>query len=110
MVRRLLVLLAVFTLLAVAVFPASANMEKSLDDTLCDILKAIGYALGTVGPMLVALMFLYGGVKYVSSADDPGGRKQGKTICIHAVIGGIIIALAHTLVTMVVNVPCDFYS
>jgi hypothetical protein len=38
-------------------------------------------------------MFLYGATKYAMSADNPGGRKQGKDIIIHAIIGGIIFAL-----------------
>ena len=48
-------------------------------------------------------MFLYGGVKYVISADDPGGRKQGKMICIHAMVGGLLFMLWTAINTLFAN-------
>jgi hypothetical protein len=62
-------------------------------DIVCDIIDQVKFVLETIGPALVVVMFTYGGVKYVFSADDPGGRKAAKNTCIHAVIGGIIILL-----------------
>jgi hypothetical protein len=59
----------------------------------CTIANAIGNALLVIGPSIVLLMFIYGAAKYAYSAEDPGGRKQGRDICIHAIIGGIIIGL-----------------
>ncbi|MFH1404209.1 MAG: TrbC/VirB2 family protein [Candidatus Altiarchaeota archaeon] len=50
-----------------------------------------------IGP-LATLMFVYGGAKYAYSADDPGGRKQAKAICINAIIGLLIAASARAIV------------
>jgi hypothetical protein len=41
---------------------------------------------------------MYGGAKYVYSADDPGGRKEAKKICINALVGLIIVGMACELV------------
>ncbi|HHQ44993.1 MAG TPA: hypothetical protein ENN13_02535 [Candidatus Altiarchaeales archaeon] len=58
-------------------------------------------AFKTIGGTLISIMFLYGALFYVYSADDPGGRKTAKSICIHAIIGGIIIAMAETTIETV---------
>jgi hypothetical protein len=68
--------------------------SKCMCDIVCDIIDQVKFVLETIGPALVVVMFTYGGVKYVFSADDPGGRKAAKNTCIHAIIGGIIILLA----------------
>lgn len=47
---------------------------------------------------LAILMFIYGGAKYAYSADDPGGRKQGKSIAINALIGFVIVAVSWSVV------------
>ncbi len=101
MVRRLLVLLAVFTLLAVAAFPASAATNK-LKENFCEIVVLLHKVLTYVGPTIVLLMFLYGGIKYVYSAEDPGGRKQAKNIMIHALIAGILLGLAVVIIEFVI--------
>jgi hypothetical protein len=67
--------------------------EKCMCDIVCDIIDQVKFVLETIGPALVVVMFTYGGVKYVFSADDPGGRKAAKNTCIHAIVGGIIILL-----------------
>ena len=52
---------------------------------------------------LAILMFIYGGAKYAYSADDPGGRKQGKMTCIHAIIGGILLMIAMAIADLATN-------
>ncbi|MFC2162069.1 hypothetical protein ACFLRF_00175 [Candidatus Altiarchaeota archaeon] len=47
---------------------------------------------------LAVLMFLYGGAKYAYSADDPGGRKQARSIAIHALVGLIIVVSASAII------------
>ena len=79
----------------------AAGSNSSLTATVCSVMLAIQDTLMTIAPTLVLLMFVYGGVKYVFSADDPGGRKQGKMTCIHAVIGGIIVIVAVWVVRMI---------
>jgi len=50
---------------------------------------------------LALLVFIYGGAKYAHSADDPGGRKQGKSIAVNAIIGFVIIAASRAVVTAI---------
>jgi hypothetical protein len=49
---------------------------------------------------IAALMFVYGGAKYVYSAEDPGGRKQAKSIAVNAIIGLLIVILSQGIVQM----------
>jgi len=78
--------------------------------TVCTVMCTVQYLVQSIGGTLVLLMFIYGGLKYVFSADDAGGRKQGKMTCIHAVIGGIIIVMATSLTALIagiVSCPCQ---
>jgi hypothetical protein len=59
----------------------------------CSILSGVFAAITAIAGTMMVIMFVYGGVKYVYSADDPGGRNGGKNICIQALIGGIIVSL-----------------
>ena len=65
----------------------------------CSIINDIKSSLEVIVPTLVIIMFVYGGIKYVYSADDAGGRKQGKTVCIHALIGGMIFTLVSVVLS-----------
>jgi multisubunit Na+/H+ antiporter MnhB subunit len=51
-----------------------------------------------IGSSIAAVMFLYGGAKYVYTSDDPGGRKQAIGICIAAIIAMIIITQAENFI------------
>jgi hypothetical protein len=66
----------------------------------CQVVQASYNAVKAIGYALVAIMFLYGGGKYVYSADDPAGRKQGKSMCIHAIIGAIIMGLVGAVINV----------
>jgi len=79
---------------------ALSTAGKLIMDVPCQIIVAIWDALRAVGPALVATFFIYGAVKYTYSADDPGGRKQGKTIMIHSIIGFILMALLAGIVAV----------
>lgn len=86
-----------------SVSASAAVLAQQIMSVPCLLISAIFDALSSIGPALVTIMFLYGGVKYVFSSDDPGGRKQGKTICIHAIIGFVIMAVLSAVVNAVVN-------
>ena len=100
MEKQYLIVLALFYILLQT---AAAN---PITTVLCPIMDDIQFALETIGGTLVMIMFVYGGLKYVFSADDPGGRKQGKMTCIHAVIGGIIVVLADNIVPLIGASAC----
>jgi hypothetical protein len=76
------------------------NINGSIDDintVFCNLINV----LSTIGPWLCALLVVYGGLRYLSSAEDPGARKAAKTTLIAAFVGMIIIMLAIPLVNMV---------
>jgi hypothetical protein len=93
----------------IALLASSASAQQCQDYDMCvlicRIVNTIVGAIRVVGPTIVALMFTYGAVRYIFSADDPAGRKQGKTICVHALIGGCLLLLISWLIGWVGN-PC----
>jgi hypothetical protein len=64
----------------------------------CVIIRGVMEALQRIAPAIIMLMFLYGAARYAYSADDPGGRKQGKNILIHTLIGSLIIGLIISII------------
>jgi hypothetical protein len=59
--------------------------------------------LASIGPALCALVMLYGGLRYVTSADDPEARASARNIITNALIGLIIIMIAIPLVNIVIS-------
>jgi hypothetical protein len=92
-----------WVILCVAILASTVSAAVDIKDVLCGVISPIEVAVGTIGPAMVVLMFLYGGVKYVYAADDPGGRKQAKDICIQALIGGIILLLANVILVSILK-------
>jgi len=82
---------ALRVLTALAVMAPYAQATGTFKDVPCEIIRSINLAITAIGAALVTIMFIFGGLKYMFSADDPGGRKSGKNTCIHAIIGGILI-------------------
>jgi len=58
-------------------------------------------SIRVIGNSLVVVMFVYGGAKYVYSADDPGARKQAMGICVAAIVAGIIIQAAEMIINQI---------
>ena len=100
--RELLVFFVVLDLVGSAMALGSA-VGGSIERIVCNVMKNIYYPLITIGMGLVALMIVYAGLRYVYSADDPGGRKQAKSMIINAIIGGILLIIALPLAKMVIN-------
>lgn len=83
---------------------ASAADDDLIMNIVCSVIQPVYKALRVATPTLVGLMFMYGAVKYAFSADDPGGRKQAKSIMIHAVIAGILFGLITWVLGTVLGV------
>jgi len=98
--KRVLVLSAMSLLLSTL---ASATAYPSIQSTLCAVILAIYGPIAAIGGSLVLLMIVYAGVKYVYSADDPGGRKQAKSIIVNAIIGGVILLISVALFRMIAS-------
>jgi hypothetical protein len=96
-VRRALLVLSLIAVLTPLL--ASAG-SITMVGFVCSIVKPIYDTLKVVGPTLVLIMFVYGATKYAYSADDPGGRKQGKDICVHSIVAGLLLMLSYTVMSI----------
>ena len=86
-----------------------AQIGVTIQTRICPVIYSIFDALWKVASTLVLLMMIYAGVKYVYSADDPGGRKQARSIIVNSLIGGIIVAILTTLFALIFTAG-SFYS
>jgi len=81
--------------------------EVDIKDGVSAIFEAILCTLSLIAPPLCALALTYGGLRYVTSADDPRARHTAKTIIISAFTGMIIVMLAVPLVNTVLTESFD---
>ena len=86
-IKRVLMLLIALSV------DVSAGGPVNIGVVPCMVIRTVIFVIISVGYSLVALMIIYGGVKYTFSADDPSGRKQGKNIVIFAIIGGVLLMI-----------------
>jgi len=70
--------------------------EEAISDVLCNLIGA----LNAIAPWICALMVVYGGIRYLTSADDPGARKGAKAAIIAAFVGMVIVMIAIPVVNM----------
>jgi hypothetical protein len=87
--------------LCAVVMPMLALASVDFTSMPCTIVKQVKDTIDVVGPTLVLIMFTYGATKYAMSADNPGGRNQGKTICIHAIVAGLLFGLYKVVIPLV---------
>lgn len=73
--------------------PFAVSAQINFTTTPCSIIRQIYYAVVYAGGSFVVLMMTYGAIRYIYSADNPGGRNQGKQIFIQAIIGGVLLGL-----------------
>jgi hypothetical protein len=83
--------------LFLALFATTVSAGPTMAETVCEWINAIRNGVEVMTVPIALIMFTYGGAKYVFSADDPGGRKQGKNICIHTIVGVIILAVGWSV-------------
>lgn len=68
------------------------------------IVAAIGKVVTIVtdvGLALIVLMVVYAGILFLTSSGDPGKVGTAKACLLYAVIGGILIAVAKTIETVI---------
>jgi len=82
----------------------SAGADMEMKDKVCSFIIPVMNAISAMGGTLLVIMLIFGGVKYTFSADDAGGRKEGKNMIIHAVIGGILLSLVSIIAYNVLNI------
>jgi hypothetical protein len=77
--------------------------ENEFTDQVVDVLGNFLCILALIAPPICALVVTYGGLRYITSADDPGARDAAKTIIISALIGMILVMIAVPLVNVVLT-------
>ena len=77
----------------------SGVSTKKADKVVTNVLNAIIGILGTVAVIFVVV----GGVKYMTSAGDPGKVEAAKKTILYALIGLIVCALAFAIVNLVIG-------
>jgi hypothetical protein len=105
--------------LLIALIPtaqAASILPKCVDEgycTLCDILQtAINFGqflLGIVGS-LALLMFVYGGLTWLTSGGEPDKITAGKKILINSVVGLAITFFAYAIIIFVVSTLAPGWS
>jgi hypothetical protein len=93
----------VFSLSAAAVLlllAPSASAQVDFKTLPCTIISDVAGVVYIVGPTLILIMFVYGAIKYALAADNPSGRNNGKTICIQAMVAGILWGLWTVISTL----------
>jgi len=85
-------------LLIVLVLISNTTSAAPLLGPVYCLAKSLRIALASIGTGLVVLMIVYAGLRYVYSADDPGGRKQAQSIIVNAIIAGVLISIAYAVI------------
>lgn len=75
-----------------------ADPAKQIAEILCSVICM----LQAIAPPVAALVILYGGLKYLTSREDPGQRAAARQILLHAIIGLVIVMVAIQVVNLVV--------
>lgn len=92
----ILMLLAAHVSAQAAASELAGAIYSKVEPVACGIFLAIGMVAGGIASVII----IYGGIKYLAGADDPGARKQAKDMIIHAIVGMIIIIIAVELVQL----------
>jgi len=61
------------------------------------------YPLITLFLALAVLLFAWGGLKYLSNADNATAREEGKRHMLYGIIGIVVMVSAYTLLTIAVR-------
>ncbi|MFH1404208.1 MAG: hypothetical protein ABIH11_08075 [Candidatus Altiarchaeota archaeon] len=80
----------------------ATNVSAGLFDKVITFVNSLQYSVLVMGNSICEVMFVYGGLKYIFSADDPSGRKTGLNICIAATIGALLIVISKEVVSVIV--------
>lgn len=75
------------------------NQSTSFDDAVGRI---INWVFGLAGVIFV-IMFLYGGIQYMTSGGNEEGSQAAKKLLVNAVIGMVIVALCYVIANYVVQ-------
>lgn len=77
----------------------NADAGKRINTTVNKVIDLLSVIVGIVA----AIMIIWGGFKYITSAGNQENIKAAKNILLYAVIGLVVVALAQIIVTFVLK-------
>ena len=77
--------------------------ECSLDDVMQVFVNISNFVLGVVGSLVLA-MFVYGGIRWITSQGNPDGIKAGRQAMTGSIIGLLIVFGAFTGINLVTSI------
>jgi len=96
--RDLLWFVRAVTVLSLLSTNASAGLASVIFTPFRDVLCAILFALLDVAAALGALVFIYAGVQWGISRDDPGKRKAALTMMTHVILGLLAVGVTRNII------------
>ncbi len=100
---KALILLGVILLVSL-VSAQSTAVETAISCMACRIMQLVFMIIG----MVVTLVIIFAGLKWVGSGEDPDARNQAKQMIIHAIIGLVIIIIAAYAVSWLTSSLMEF--
>ncbi len=80
---------------------SAGTPEGTATSIICNVLDSLYDVLYIVAGGIGVVVVVLQGIKWASSADDPGARKQAKEGIVHAIVGLIIVLIAVAVVQLV---------
>ncbi len=78
---------------------AATNQDSQVESTLSIVLNLFSFAVG----IMVVIMIIIGGVKFVTSQGDSGAVTGARNTIIYALVGLVIVLLAQFIVHFVLG-------
>lgn len=83
------------------------NLSSGIMNYVLPIVCGIFNGIFWIGGALAAVVVVYSGIRYITSMEDPGVRKQAKDTIQHAIVGLILLLIATALVGLATNFEMD---
>ncbi|VVB51033.1 TrbC/VIRB2 family protein [uncultured archaeon] len=89
-----------YFLLIISLLLATENATAAPTWTYLPNICMLATLIANVAGALASLTIISAGLKWVTSGDAPGDRKQAKEMIIHAIVGLVIIFAARSFVLL----------
>jgi len=97
--RKSVAVAALITLIGQASASLGTAIWNISAPIICGTLVALLMIAGGIG----ILMMVYAAVKWITSRDDPGARKQAKSMIVHIIVALILIWIVFEIIGMAIG-------
>ena len=91
-----------FLAFAAVVVPIIAYAQTQIDSLIARISTTANYVISLLF-VIATLVFLWGIVKFIASAGDEAGKKQGKALMTWGILGLAVMAAAWGIVNVLIQ-------